>query len=256
MRRVPIVFLSVLVVLAGFALTAAPASASTTVSVTPSTGLHEGDQVAVTATGFTPSAALAIVECTSSFASQDDCDLSSAGFAQADQTGSVGPTPFTVYRQIFPTTDPTGFDCAPSNCVLVVANVNNLSEFAMAALTFDTSGPLPPPLQITATVDPTGTFDHAGNITITGTVTCNIPAEVELDVGASQQIGRLFINAQGSTTLSCNGPTNYSILAGATDGVFRGGKAMLKLFINSFSGRPPVFSVVGPVTIQLHGGPK
>jgi hypothetical protein len=232
----------------------APAGAAALVSVTPNSALVDAQPVSVSASGFTADAGLAVIECTVGPVSQDDCDLSTLLFANADASGNLS-TSYAVFREIFPAADPAGLDCAPSNCVLLVANIGDQTEAASVPLAFDASIPLPPSLQITATIDPTGSFDKAGNVTITGTVTCNMPADVSLFASATQRAGRVLLHADGFGDVSCDGPTPYSLIATPFDGIFRGGSATVALNFDSFSGRRDVSGTVN-ATVRLHGPTK
>ena len=251
MNRFKLVVCAIGMIVAGGVVAAAPAGAATAVSVTPNSALVDAQEVTVSASGFTANVSLAVLECNVGAISQSDCDLSTLLFTTADGSGSLS-TPYNVFRQIFTGNNPNGIDCAPSNCVLAVANIGDQTEAASAPLNFDPSIPLPPTLQVSATIDPAGSFDKAGNVTITGTVTCNIPADVYLDVSATQRVGRALFHAEGFNEISCDGPTRYSLTAAPFDGIFRGGNATVSLFFNSFSGRRNVSGVVN-ATVKLHG---
>ena len=229
----------------------AAAGAATLVTVTPDTALVDAQTVSVSASGYTPNAGLAVIECTAAAVSESDCDLSTLLLTNADGSGNLS-TSYDVFRQIFPGSNPGGLDCAPSGCVLAVANIGDQTEAASAPLAFDAGVPLPPSLQLTATIDPAGSFDRAGNVTITGTIACNIPADVSLDASATQRAGRVLLHADGFSDVSCNGPTRYSIVAAPYDGIFRGGSAAVVLTFDSFSGRRDVFGTVS-ATVKLRG---
>ena len=232
-------------------LAAAPAGAAPSVSVTPNSGLLDAQQVSVSASGFTANTQIAIIECTSGATSQNDCDLSTLNYTNADGLGNVSAS-YNVFRQIFPANDPAGLDCATASCVLAVANISNQTEAASTPIAFDPTVPLPPQLTVTATIDRGGSFDHAGNVTITGTVTCNLPADVELFDGVTQRVGRVLLNANGYTDIACDGPTRYALTAQPYNGIFRGGTATVQLNFDSFSGRRPVFGTVN-ATVRLQG---
>jgi hypothetical protein len=233
---------------------ASPAGAAALVSVTPNTALVDGQSVSVSASGYTANAGLAVIECTAGATSQNDCDLSTLLFATADGSGNLS-TSYGVFREIFPASNPAGLDCAPSNCVLVVANIADQTEAASAPLAFDASVPLPPTLQLSATIDPTGSFDKAGNVTITGTITCNLPADVTLDAFATQRAGRSLLHAEGFAGVSCDGTTPYSLTLSPYDGIFRGGNATVNLNFDSFFGRRDVFGSVD-ASVRLKGSSK
>jgi len=235
-------------------LWAVPAGATPLLTVTPNTGLLDGQSVSVSASGYTPGAGLAVLECTTGASSESDCDLSTVAYVNADASGAVSTT-YGVFRVIFTANDGAGVDCAPSQCVLVVANIGDQTEAASAALGFDASVPPPPTLQVSAIIDPTGTFDKAGNVTVTGTVDCNMPADVFADVTATQRAGRALFHAEGFGDIACDGPTHFAISLEPYDGIFRGGSAAVTLNYNSFSGSRNIFGSVQQ-TVQLRGGAK
>ena len=229
---------------------AAPAGAAPLVSVTPNAALADGQPVSVSASGYTANAGVAVIECTAGAISQNDCDLSTLLFVNADGSGNVS-TSYNVFRQIFTASNPAGLDCAPSNCVLAVANIADQTEAASTPLNFDASVPLPPTLQISATIAPTGSFDKAGNVTISGTITCNLPADVTLDAFATQRAGRSLFHAEGFGDVFCDGPTPYSLTLSPYDGIFRGGSTTVSLNFDSFFGHRDVSgSVTAPVRLK------
>ncbi|MDQ1509297.1 MAG: hypothetical protein QOG50_1141 [Actinomycetota bacterium] len=254
MKGFKFVVVSTIGALLTMGLAAAPAGAAPLVNVTPNTGLLDADQVSVTASGYTADAFLAVIECATGATSQDDCDLSTVSFANADSSGNLSTT-YAVFREIFTANDQAGLDCAPSNCLLAVANVSNQTEAAAAPIAFDASVPLPPHLEITATINSAGSFDRSGNVTITGTITCNIPADVEIYDSIIQRSGRLLLHADGYSDISCDGATRYSLTATPYDGIFKGGNASVQLNFDSFSGRRGVFGTVN-ATVKLHGSTK
>jgi hypothetical protein len=237
-----------------FGFAAAPAGAAPVVSVTPDSNLVDAQPLSVSASGFTADTQLAVIECMTGATSQDDCDLSTLQYANSDGSGNLSTT-YDVFREVFPANAPAGLDCAPSNCVLAVANIGNQTEAAAAALSFDASVPLPPTLQISATLKSTGSFDRAGNVVVSGTVTCSLPADVYLQVGATQRVGRALLHAYGFAEVSCDGPTRYSLTAAPYDGIFRGGNASVEVDYSSFSGRRSVYGSV-IANVQLRGGGK
>ena len=251
-KRLIFVVVSMIATTVASGLVAAPVGASPLVTVTPNSGLVDAQSVDVSASGYTADTQLAVIECTTGATSQDDCDLSTLAYASSDASGNVSTT-YAVFREIFPASNQAGLDCAPSNCLLAVANISDQTEAAAAALSFDASIPLPPALQITATIDRSGSFDRAGNVTITGTMTCSLPADVYLQVGAVQRVGRALLHAYGFAEISCDGPTRYSLIASPYDGIFRGGPASVELDYSAFSSRRNVFGTV-TATVQLRAG--
>src|SRR5438445_12425005 len=82
-------------------LVAPPAGAALLVNVTPDSGLVDAQPVDVSASGYTPNAQLAVIECTAGAISQDDCDLSTLQYRSADWSGNLSTT-YAVFRVIFP----------------------------------------------------------------------------------------------------------------------------------------------------------
>ena len=222
------------------------------VTVTPNTDLVDAQQVSVSASGFAANASIAVIECTTGATTQDNCDLSTLLFTSADPSGNV-LTDYNVFRVIQPTSVATALDCAPSNCVLAVADISDQTQAASTPLSLDASIPPPPTLQITATVDPSGSFDHAGNVTITGTLTCNLPADVSLNAFATQRAGRAILTAEGFGEVPCDGTVPYSLTLNPFNGIFRGGSVSVELDFDAFSGNRDVFGTVN-TTVRLHGG--
>jgi hypothetical protein len=94
---------------------------------------------------------------------------------------------------------------------------------------------LPPPPEITLTVNPSGQFNSkTGSATISGTVTCTGgPAEFSvIDVSVRQAVGRLFIDGFGSIEgFTCDGTTQpWSVEVFGFNGIFKGGKALTVTF--------------------------
>jgi hypothetical protein len=232
----------------GVALVASPASAAPTVSVTPNAALLDGDAVTVSASGFTAGAPLAIIECTNGFASVNDCDLSTASFPQADNNGNLSVS-YNVFRVISTPNTPST-DCAPANCSLLVANINDQTEVGAQVLNFDASVPPPPHLTITATVTG-GSFDKAGDVVVTGTLDCSLPADVQLQGDATQRAGRAIYQDYGFGETQCDGLTPYTLVLNPTNGIFRGGSASVEVDFFSSTGRGVSGSVV--TTLKLNG---
>src|SRR4051794_21005842 len=80
-------------------LGATAAGANPGISVSPSTGLHDGQTVTVTGSGFTKNGTVYIVECKSGATSESQCsfsfsDLSTVVVAKADASGNLhSPSP-------------------------------------------------------------------------------------------------------------------------------------------------------------------
>jgi hypothetical protein len=236
-------------VVASFGL-AIPAGAAPVGTVTPSTNLIEGQTVHVAASGFAADASIAIIECEQGALDANGCDLGTLFTTSADSTGHVSED-VQVFRLISTGNSPDGVDCANSSCVLGVADFSDISVAVGIPLSFDPNGPLPTPLEVSATVK-SGQFDKAGNITVKGVVTCNQAAEVDLEAFLTQRAGRLILQADGYNTVECNGPTPFSVTAQAYNGIFRGGSANLELYVYGFTGHQSTFDEID-TTLHLSG---
>jgi hypothetical protein len=115
------------------------------------------------------------------------------------------------------------------------------------------------PLQITLSLNATGSFDpKTGVATVGGTVGCNVP-RVVFDVNGTlqQRIGRVLLTAQFSTGgFECTPPkTAWRATASSPNTLFTGGKAMLSNVFSSAcnEGSCDDASISGPVTVKLSG---
>jgi hypothetical protein len=100
---------------AGVVLGAAPAGAAPAISVSPSTGLHNGQTVTVSGSGFTKNGTVYIVECKAGATSEGQCsfdfsDLSTVVVAKADASGNLR-TPSPTLKTSFKSTDCTKVAC-------------------------------------------------------------------------------------------------------------------------------------------------
>jgi len=91
---------------------------------------------------------------------------------------------------------------------------------------------IPPPPTIDVTVNPTGTFNsRTGEATVTGWVTCDPGTAsepfAELDVEATQRVGRFLVRGYSYQEVSCDGTRRpWTALVAGETGLFKGGKAM------------------------------
>jgi uncharacterized protein (TIGR03118 family) len=143
--RVSAVVALVAATVAGAAMPAA--SASFTVSVTPDTGLVDGQSVHVVISGF-GSGTPAIAECTAAGAAAaviGDCTAISAGGTTAD----------IVLQQQFLTLDSGLVDCgaAAGTCVIAAADISNLTPAGIATAPLTFAAPAPPTMLASATSD-------------------------------------------------------------------------------------------------------
>ena len=203
-RRAP------LVVAAAIAMTlvwAVPASAASSLVVTPNTDLVDFQTVSATGSGFAANTSVVLLECEATAVDASGCDLGTLTYQNTDGTGSY-TADFVVQRLI--NTGAGQVDCAPSLCVLASANFD-ATDAASAQLQFDPNVPPQPRLQLDLTVDPKGTVvSKTGVVTVRGTVTCNLPADVYVDVFIQQRAGRVLIQGEAFTEVQCDGTTPWT----------------------------------------------
>jgi hypothetical protein len=83
----------------------------------------------------------------------------------------------------------------------------------------------PPPFSVAAVTVDGGTVDgQTGTAVLRGTAVCTSgPGTVWLDLTVRQQIGRFYINDEGSKRFSCDGTTSWQLKLSSSDGAFTGG---------------------------------
>jgi hypothetical protein len=106
-----------MVLLAGIAIGAAPASAQPDVSVAPASGLAGGDTVSVTASGLTPSAAVDVIQCDIFVGDpEQDCFVSTTTAADASGGVSVDVVLADPVYRSEPFGDPRPVYCRADAC--------------------------------------------------------------------------------------------------------------------------------------------
>ncbi|HMD46287.1 MAG TPA: neocarzinostatin apoprotein domain-containing protein [Acidimicrobiales bacterium] len=216
-RRRQRVFGAAAVVLAaavGAVLPVAPVSAAgrhsspggPQVTISPAAGLADGQVIQVTGSHFSGRVPIGLVECLTGATGPSTCDLSNTVEVRSSGSGKFSTT-FIVSRLI--TVNGVTTDCVtPGACILGVGNVFDYAEAVGVPLAFDPSLPLAPPLQIGATVSPTNTvYNNRGIVALTGTVTCNRPAQVQLNVTLRQVYHRAIFYGGFSSPVRCLGPS-------------------------------------------------
>ena len=128
----------------GFDDSAPPPPPYPEVTVTPATALTDGQEVTLTGVGFAPSATVSASQCTSSVASEADCDPSAAVTVETDANGSFTVT--LVVRRVIHTNGGATVECGEraGRCLIGAANADDLfGEYDLSpGLEF---APLPPP---------------------------------------------------------------------------------------------------------------
>lgn len=140
------------------------------ITVDPPDGLADGQEVAVTGTGFVPAEQVGIVMCVrqaeGANAGQDGCDLTVLSYAVAAADGTVTAT-FTVHRMITTALNGT-VDCAesPNRCSIGMGAIENYDRSGGTTVSFDPSiPPLPPP---TFGVEPSTGLVHGQIVEVSG----------------------------------------------------------------------------------------
>ena len=147
--------------------TVAPVHTATTptLTVTPSTGLLQGQAVKLKGVGFTPLATIGFAQCQAGATTTAGCDLSTSGYQAADGTGAFTVPTFFVRRKIVTSTGTVNCVSGPGACQIGAANVANLSEGAISPISFDPTAVPPPP---TLTVTPNSGLLDGQPVTVAG----------------------------------------------------------------------------------------
>lgn len=202
------------------------AGAATTpaVQVQPSTNIADGSVVSVTGSGFTASATIAVIECQAGTTSESGCDLSTYVLTTASSSGDFSLS-YIASRYLHIGT--TTIDCAvPGSCILAAANILNYSDAAGTPISFDATAPTPPPLQLGGTVSPTGTVEHkTGVATVSGTLTCNRPANVTVSGELTQIYHRFVFTSYFFMSVLCTSSSTWSAVVQPSNGLFGHGTA-------------------------------
>lgn len=145
-------------------LTAAPARATAaSLTITPATGLIDGQTVHLVASGLATNSPAGVEQCVTGHLLAG-CD--SGSFTSAQTSGSGGfSLDFTV-QTILHTPDGT-FDCRTTDCVLGTNTTFDATGAAFTAIAFDPTGALLPPPVVHAT-PATNLIDHQ-TVTVDGT---------------------------------------------------------------------------------------
>jgi hypothetical protein len=127
----------------------AASAATPSITVTPSTGLSDGQGVTVTGSVFGPNESLAILECTLGATDAAGCNINAYLLINSSATGTISST-FHVFA------GPTGsgtcdMGTTDTSCTLAVANPSNTNEKASQTISFGAGG------TTTTTTIPSGT---------------------------------------------------------------------------------------------------
>jgi hypothetical protein len=195
--------------------------------------LADGQTIAVTGTGFSANAQIAMLECEPGATGPDQCDLSTLLELSSDGSGDF-TTPYTVSRLLDVSNGDgttTQIDCATEACMLGAADIADYSVAAGTPLSFNPKLPL----ELTGTLNHKGTVrPRSGVATISGTVTCVTSATVEVDVELTQYYKRFVFNSQGESVVSC-GPTaaTWTVAVPPGNGLYGVGKSMAQVYLEA-----------------------
>jgi len=161
------------------------ASATTSMTVTPSTNLRDGQFVGVSISGFPANTSIGVVECGPGATNANGCDLQTLHYVTTDATGHA-VTPFIVAAEL--STFNGSVDCRTTTCRLGAGTLD-ASTTAGVSIAFNPTTPLAPPLQLGLTVAATGKVNHHTKAaTIDGILTCNRAAIVDVSGQLTQLI--------------------------------------------------------------------
>ena len=175
-------------------------------SAAPTTGLADGQPIAVTGANFSAFSQVGLAECTRSPKGPVHCDLSTSDIVGTDGSGSFTTT-YTVSRILDVGTKPGGaskrVDCAHAHCVLGAADLINYALTAFVPLSFRPHGTLALRGALAST---DAVVTKTGVATIAGTVSCTRPGSVQIQVTLSQIYRKRFnFTNSGSTSVECTG---------------------------------------------------
>ncbi len=131
--------------------TTTTAPAGPAITVTPSTGLTNGESVSVSGSGFTPGDSVYVIECSATATTEAGCNITGAsGPVTIDAQGNLPATSYNVSTGQMGTAGTCGTSSTNLNgCVVVVANLTGSDRgvapitFALAAPTTTTTMPAP-----------------------------------------------------------------------------------------------------------------
>jgi len=165
---------------------------------------------------------------------------SEGGFVQADTFGSDYDTTLSAYvddggEQIQIDCNDDAFDLQSAITIEVFAGepvlfmVGACCGQAGGNLVFNVAVP-PPPLEFDLQVDEIGSVvPRDGVATITGTVNCSAPSQVDMFARLQQRSGRVIISGFGFDFFECDGETPFALTIVGENGLFTGGKAHVVL---------------------------
>ena len=179
------------------------------VVISPSTHVRDGQQVTVGGLGFTAGATLGMAPCKAGVTQiADACDIGRASVVTTDVNGAFLTTK-TVAGVIQTSQGPVDCTAAANTCVLAFANAADLTEFALAPLSFDA-----PELQAhsTAVTEGTGTMTPA-----------EVMVELSAPIGSPTTVEWQAVPGTAGTDDYMPGRGRVTIPAGATEAMIHMG---------------------------------
>ncbi|GAA3653479.1 hypothetical protein GCM10022237_11650 [Nocardioides ginsengisoli] len=151
-------------------------------------------------------------------------DVSGSGYSAGVLVGTGGPGSFETVS-CGPGATAWDATAGTTYAILVIDDQQDGGgNGGTLALTVDN---VPPPPTISVTVNHNARFTKAGDVIVSGTVTCTGQVDFAfLDATVTQRVGRLKITGSGETDVLCDGSVQpWSMTITADNGLFRGGKA-------------------------------
>ena len=133
-------------------LSVAPAVADPTMTITPDTGLVDGQTVTVTATGMTPLSAAGIAECVEGHG-QDGCELENRQVVSTDENGGFTTT-MVVHTMLATPIGPIDCRTSVESCVIGASTTFSEVGAVWTAMEFD------PGARAAAPAEPDGATRH------------------------------------------------------------------------------------------------
>ena len=174
-----------------------------TLSVSPASGLTDGQDVTVSGARFGAGQQVVFTECPLGESEFFNCDFDAVTQATAGAAGTF-TAGFDVARLI--STNNGTVDCAQApGCVLAALGNLNDEIIATASLSFNPRVPPLPPLDVTLALKATGQVDTSGGAALSGTVSCSAkqPVPVDLEVELTEQSDLEAADSSVTTTTTC-----------------------------------------------------
>jgi lysophospholipase L1-like esterase len=225
------------------------------ISVTPSTGLDDGQTVTVSGSHFDAGGQVTFAECPAGANEFFECDFDVEQTATASASGTFS-VPYPVARILTNTEGGPGggsVDCAVQGCEL--AALSNFTEAVTASvpLAFDPTVPPLPPLNLTLKLKSSGTVQSDGGATVSGTMSCSTktPVTVSIDVTVTEDSNAASTQSSLTTDQTCaKAPTAVTLSVPDEDVPFAAGVVEVTLSLSARNGSAVTQQTVsGAVTL-------